>query len=203
MHKEVLSKEQAELLPRLQWAGKQFGLAGGTAIAFHIGHRRSIDFDFFSAVAFDNRDIEREVKRAASIASVAIDKSGEYTFFCRGVKVTFLEYPYPIEFTDAVDGAIKMPDVISLAAMKAFALGRRAKWKDYVDLYFILRDFYSLRDIAQKGRDIFGTEFNEKLFRMQVSYFADVNYDETIDFLPGAAVSDAEIKKELIRFSLS
>lgn len=203
MHKEILTPEQAALLPIIRWAGKQFGLVGGTAIALHIGHRRSIDFDFFSAEAFDNRDIEKQVKRHAPISSVAIDKSGEYTFVCQGVRMTFYRFPYAIAYPEAWDDVIRLPDLLTLAAMKAFALGRRAKWKDYVDLYFILRDFFPLPDIIKKGKEIFTPEFNEKLFRVQLSYFADVDYTETVDFLPGFAISDATIKKELIRFSLS
>lgn len=49
--------------------------------------------------------------------------------------------------------------------MKAFALGRRAKWKDYVDLYFIIKDYHSIDEICTKGKEIFEGEFNEKIFR--------------------------------------
>ena len=45
MHKEILTKEQLELLPTIKFFSKDFGLVGGTAIALHIGHRHSIDFD--------------------------------------------------------------------------------------------------------------------------------------------------------------
>jgi len=53
--------------------------------------------------------------------------------------------------------------------MKAFALGRRAKWKDYVDLYFILKNHYSLSQLADRTFEIFGSLFSEKLFRQQLS----------------------------------
>ena len=96
-----------------------------------------------------------------------------------------------------------MPDILTLAAMKAFALGRRAKWKDYVDLYFIMKDYHSLEEISEKARRIFGLEFNEKLFRSQLSYFQDINYKEKIIYLKGFEVDDKIIKKALIEFSLS
>ena len=54
MHKEILTLEQLELTPLLKKFSKDFYLVGGTAIAFHIGHRRSIDFDLFTAKEFDN-----------------------------------------------------------------------------------------------------------------------------------------------------
>lgn len=87
--------------------------------------------------------------------------------------------------------------------MKAFALGQRAKWKDYADLYFIMKDYFTFEEISKKGSKIFGPEFNEKLFRIQLSYFDDVNYDEKIDFLPGFEAGEEKIKKSLIEFSLS
>jgi hypothetical protein len=87
--------------------------------------------------------------------------------------------------------------------MKAFALGQRAKWKDYVDLYFIIKNFHSLAEINKRGHELFGKEFNEKLFKMQLSYFNDVNYGEEVEFMPGFAVGEKKIKKELINFSLT
>ncbi|MFH1159295.1 MAG: hypothetical protein V1721_10535, partial [Pseudomonadota bacterium] len=50
----------------------------------------------------------------------------------------------------------------------------RAKWKDYVDLYILLRDHFSLAQISEKSKDIFGAYYNEKLFREQVCYFQDI-----------------------------
>ncbi len=59
MHKEILTKEQIELLPLVHEFIKDFGLVGGTAIALQIGHRRSIDFDLFSLKEFDNAKIRK------------------------------------------------------------------------------------------------------------------------------------------------
>ena len=61
--------------------------------------------------------------------------------------------------------------LLTLAAMKAYALGGRAKWKDYVDLYVLLRDHFSLAQISEKSKDIFGAYYNEKLFREQLKKF--------------------------------
>jgi hypothetical protein len=95
-----------------------------------------------------------------------------------------------------------MPDLLTLAAMKAFALGQRSKWKNYVDLYFILRDFHGINEIVKKGKEIFGGEFNDELFKMQVGYFDDIKYNEPVEFMPGFEVPDKEIKKKLIEWSL-
>lgn len=95
-----------------------------------------------------------------------------------------------------------MPSLLTLAAMKAYALGMRAKWKDYVDLYFIMKDFHSLSEIIQQAEKIFGDEFNEKIFRTQLSYFKDINYSEEITYKNGFGVSDEVVKRGLVDFSL-
>ncbi len=59
--------------------------------------------------------------------------------------------------------------------MKAFALGRRAKWRDYVDLYFILKDFYSIEEVAGEAMRIFPAQFPEKLFRQQLAFHKDID----------------------------
>lgn len=99
------------------------------------------------------------------------------------------------------DRIIKIPDLLSLAAMKAYALGRRSKWKDYVDLYFILKDYYNVGQITLKAISIFGDMFSEKLFRSQLSYFDDIDFTEPIEFI-GDKISEETIKDFLIEKSI-
>jgi len=202
IHKEILIENQIKLLPALKPFAKSFGLVGGTAIALQIGHRRSIDFDMFSFKKFSNSTIERKIKEKNAIDKIIVDKLDEFTFVAKEVKFTFFRYIYEIEYSQKLDSIVKMPDLLTLAAMKAFALGRRAKWKDYVDLYFIMRDFHSIGEIVKKGNEIFGLEFNEKIFKVQLAYFKDINYEETVRYMPGFEVSDAKIKRELKKFSV-
>ena len=98
---------------------------------------------------------------------------------------------------------LKLPDLLTLAAMKAFALSRRPKWKDYVDLYFIIKSHYLVGEISEKAKEIFQGEFNERIFREALVYFADVSYAEPVEYMKGFEVSDKTIEKELIKFSLS
>lgn len=202
MHSEILSKEQVELLPILQKFSKKFGLVGGTAIALHLGHRRSIDFDLFSAKEFKNTDLHRQMENFVKIDSIIVKKGGEFTFSAKGVKITFYNYPFALEYNCRLEKYFRLPDLLTLAAMKAYALGRRAKWKDYVDLYFILQQ-HTLAEIVGRAKQIFGNEFNEKIFRVQLAYFDDINYAEKVEYLPGFVVSDRKIKKALVEFSLS
>ena len=81
--------------------------------------------------------------------------------------------------------------------MKAFALGRRAKWKDYVDLFFILRDYYTIEEISIEAKKIFDQLFSEKLFREQLSFHKDIDYSERVEYLIQPIPND-EIKNFLI-----
>ena len=202
MHKEIFTKEQSSFLPMVKAFNKNFCLVGGTAIALHIGHRRSIDFDLFSHKPFRNYALRKIIRTFFIIDKEIVDRAGEFTFICDGVKFTFYNYPYDIEYSDSFGNVIKMPDLLTLGAMKAHALAGRAKWKDYVDLYFILKDFYNWRQITDKAKELFGGEFNEKLFRIQLTYFDDINYAEQVEFLTGFEVSERAVKKALVEFSL-
>ncbi|MEK7664209.1 MAG: nucleotidyl transferase AbiEii/AbiGii toxin family protein [Patescibacteria group bacterium] len=203
MHKEILNREQKNLLPLVKLFKKDFGLVGGTAIALYIGHRESLDFDLFSLEEFDNGAIRRKIRKEKIIDKIIRDEIGQYTIEVGEIRFTFFHYQFPIKFSDNFESVIKIPSLLTLAAMKAYALGRRPKWKDYVDLYFIIKDFYSLEKICRKSYEIFKNEFSEKLFRRQLSYFDDINYQEKIIWMKGFEVSDEKIKKELEKFSVN
>jgi len=203
LHKEILTREQIKSLPLLKSFSNDFGLVGGTAVALHIGHRRSIDFDLFTNKEFKNSSIRKEIPKDLTIDNVIVDKFDEFSVIIESVKFTFFHYPYKLSFSKELDNVIKLPDLLTLAAMKAYALGRRAKWKDYVDLYFIIKNHFSVSEISRKGKEIFGNEFNEKLFRSQLAYFKDIDYKEEIDYLKGFTVDSKTIQKELVNFSLS
>ena len=202
MHEEILTGEQKALLPVLKQFCKEFGLVGGTAIALHIGHRRSIDFDLFSQKKFSNLHLRKTISKSVPIEKELVNKLGEFTIFIQGVKITFYHFPFIIDYSERLAGYFKLPNLLTLAAMKAYALGQRAKWKDYVDLYYILKQFHSLNQIVEKTHQIFGSEFNEKIFRVQLAYFKDIDYSEKIEWMPGFEVNDAVIQKTLIEYSL-
>jgi len=203
MHDEILTDAQKNIVPLVKRFTRRFGLVGGTAIALHIGHRRSLDFDLFAEKHFENAPIKKMISDRHAIERELVNKRGEFTLFIRGVKITFYHYPFAIPYTERFSETIRIPGLLTLAAMKAYALGQRAKWKDYVDLYFIMKQYFSIGDIIAKTHELFGPEFNDKIFRAQLSYFNDINYAETVDYLPGFEVSDDEVKQKLIEFSLS
>ena len=196
MHKNILQDSQKKVLEILKNFSDNFLLVGGTAIALQIGHRKSVDFDLASFNYIDNAKIRNKIVSTFKIEQVIRDTKEEYTILVKGVKLTFFYYPFNIKGVVQLDNIINMPDIETLAAMKAYALGRRAKWKDYVDLYFILNQYADINKVIEKAKNLFGNEFNEKNFRAQLTYFDDIDYSENLIYESGFEVKDDMVKKE-------
>ena len=203
MHLDILTNKQNELLPFISDFKRSFYLVGGTAIALHIGHRRSIDFDLFTAKSIKKLFIKRKVFEQPYNKQTIFDDIDQLHFFINDVKTTFFYFPYPVIHKEMLKDIISLPSLLTLSAMKAFALGRRAKWKDYVDLYFIIKDHYSIKEISSEAKNIFGEMFSEKLFCEQLAYHDDIDYTESVEFLDGFNVEESELKSFLIDKSLS
>jgi len=197
MHPEIFSKNQTELLPYIKKFQKSFFMVGGTAIALHLGHRRSIDFDLFTSTRLVKHRIKNKLLEIPYPQVPLFEDFDQLHLSIHDVKVTFFSFPYPIEHGVKVDSFISIPTLMTLASMKAFALGGRAKWKDYVDLYYILRDHYTIEDICIEAKVNFGQMFSEKLFREQLAFHKDINYSEPVEYI-STPVPEDEIKNFLI-----
>jgi len=203
MHHEILDRKQELLFPLLEKFKNNFYLAGGTAVALYLGHRKSIDFDLFTNTEIQVRSLENVILRSGfQIQQVFCNSIDEFTVLVNQVKVSFISYPFSINTSETLLEKIKLPNLLTLAAMKAYALGRRSKWKDYVDLYFILRDFFSLNLISNEANKIFGSAFNSRCFLEQLIWFKDIDYSEEVQFLENKQVLDEEIKKNLKKIVL-
>lgn len=201
MYLNILSKEQEELLPILKQFNKKFILVGGTGIALQIGHRKSIDFDLFCTVPINKSAIKRSIAEIEFNKQLIFEDGDSIHYLINNVKFTFLYYPFNINGSIKVDNYIQIPDLLTLASMKFYAMGRRAKWKDYVDIYFLLKNNFTIPQVSQKAIALFEDGYSEKLFRQQLVFFEDIDYSEKIDWIT-TPVDDATIKKELINFSL-
>lgn len=198
---EILTPPQLQMLDLVSQFGKDYYLVGGTALALQLGHRRSIDFDLFTGNSFDNDRIIAKVQQYFPVQQVYINQTDQLTLISNGVQMTWYKYEYPVQTDVSWEGIINLPNILSIAAMKAYALGRRAKWKDYVDLYFVLQQ-YSLKQIAQKAVKIVGDNmFDEILLREQLAYFDDINYQEKVEYMSGFEVNDEVIKQKLIEIA--
>ena len=180
---------------------REYYLVGGTAIALQIGHRRSIDFDMFKLSAINHKKTLDKITMAGFETLVTRRVSEQMNLLVNGVKLTFFQYPFPVVPEERFNDVFRMPSLLSLAAMKAYALGRRSKWKDYVDLYFLLTRHFTINEIADKAQSIFGDLFSEKLFRAQLSFYDDVDYSEEVEYMIDTHPSNDEVKSMLTRLS--
>lgn len=200
-HKEILNDKQIELLPFIGEFKREYYLVGGTAIALYLGHRRSIDFDLFKFASLNRKKNLEKVQSLGFPSLVTWNVTDQMNLVVNEVKVTFFQYPFQINADNVFDNIIRLPELLDLAAMKAYALGRRSKWKDYVDLYFLLKEKFSFDEISHRAIEIYGDLFSDKLFRTQLSYFEDVDYSEEVDYIIANPPSDNEIKQYLIEVS--
>lgn len=180
-HLDVLPISQRRLWYELIDVPEPFVLYGGTAIALYLGHRESVDFDFFGSEAFDPDDLYRTVPFLAD--SEVIQKS-ENTLTClvdRGgdVQVSFFGLPDIVQIKKPViaDGnGLKVASLIDLAGMKVSVVQKRAEAKDYIDIDAIIQDgVIDLPLALAAGRQIYGRSFNPEITLKALSFFGDGN----------------------------
>lgn len=202
-HNAILNDKQVELLPLIGEFKREYYLVGGTAIALYLGHRRSIDFDLFKFAPLNRKKNVEKIRHFGYEPLITWNVADQMNLVVNDVKLTFFQYPFQIKTNNIFEGQIRIPELIDLAAMKAYALGRRSKWKDYVDLFFLLKEQFSFETISQRANAIFGSMFSDKLFRSQLSYFEDIDYTEEVDYMIPNPPTENEIKEFLIIVSTS
>lgn len=198
MHEEVLVPRALRLLPCIA-KFKDFYLVGGTALALQIGHRRSVDFDLFT---FDRLEatLFKKIKQIWKDVSIIVtyQSSDQLNLLIDNVKFTFFTYPYPTLDTCMKWKGISIASIQEIAAVKAYAIGRRLVYKDYVDWYFLLKGGYvTLEKTISFAEKKFSSDFNDRLFLGQLVSCSDISFQK-IDFI-GDAVSRSTIEKFLNR----
>lgn len=175
MHPEAITSEQKLIFEKLKnFPG--YYLAGGTALALQIGHRVSVDFDFFSKTEIPPPLLLKVEKAFKNFKrEIIVNNSEQLTVKLNGTNLTFVKYPFPLVFKLKEYHGVKMLSVEEIAATKAYVLGRRATMKDYVDLYFILKKgFLGLKELIRIGRKKYGDNFEPRLFLEQLLFIEDV-----------------------------
>jgi hypothetical protein len=203
MHAEILSEEQQALFGLIDQFRGDFYLAGGTATAMHIGHRRSADFDFFAYEPLDRKNIRIGLMQSPYDLHVILNDVEQFCCEIHGVNINFINYPYPVKHPRNWSNIVSMPSLLSLAAMKAFALERGSKWEDYVDLYFIITRFYSIKDIVAQAEKIFTLQFSERLFREQLCFHKDIDYSKEVKYIIPNPPTPDEVKNTLIEKAIA
>lgn len=196
IHTEALTSKAAALFPYFS-RFKKFYLVGGTGLALQIGHRISVDFDFFTSEELPSNLLKR-VKRLfpAVSTSVTYRAPEQLNILIDGVKTTFFYYPYPVLEPFVTYQGNSIASILEIAAMKAFVIGKRLSYKDYVDWYFLLKERHvGLGDVIALAKKKFGGDFNDRLFLGQLVSMEDIP-TQKIDFLRNS-VEPSTIKKLL------
>lgn len=198
-----MNPEQRELAQGFLPFFKDLVLVGGTAVALLLGHRRSVDFDLATVNSLDQLALEARLRQTGYLIDRVLFSSGdELSLLINTVKITFFHFPFSLsKIVFWPESGLYLPDLETLGAMKGYALGRRAEVKDYVDLFFILKTLGSIDGIVRKAKEIFGGLFNVKLFAEQLCYFADLNWEQDIDYLVPCPDKE-EIKSFLVQIAL-
>jgi len=137
-HREVITEAVERTLADLHRVSalKDFYLAGGTGLALSVGHRRSVDLDFFT-----DQPLEPEVmlERAENVGGLQVLAKGPETLHLtiRETKVSFLRYRYPLLFACDELLGVKVADPRDIACMKVSAIAGRGTKRDFIDLYVV------------------------------------------------------------------
>jgi Nucleotidyl transferase AbiEii toxin, Type IV TA system len=198
-HQEILHPRQAGALRRLGAAVSERGfyLAGGTAVALHLGHRRSVDLDWFIRDPLGDPLLLAQDLCAAQIPFVT-EQSARGTLHGKvhGVRITFLEYRYRL--LEPVLAWAEMPCNLAalrdLACMKLSAIAQRGSKKDFIDLYALLKAGHSLAGMLADYREKFAVADVGHL-RYALAYLDDAQRERTPTLL--WPVSWREIRREI------
>lgn len=148
MYLDCLNRNQIKALKKLGFLDKYgFYLAGGTALALQMGHRRSMDLDFYTPQNFDYKELRRELEKKFEEAIFIQGDDGTLVMQLDKVAASFFRYPYPLIFL--VVKSNEFPPIASIkdiAAMKLIAIADRGIKRDFYDIYFLLKEF-SLEEV--------------------------------------------------------
>lgn len=178
LHLDILPKEQQVLWKELYQTPEYFTLYGGTALALQIGHRISIDFDFFTNEKFNPQDIKNEISYLKDAQILQSDKN---TLTClvyrdnKPIQVSFfgdLNLP-KLKESIKIDG-VNIASCEDVLTTKLKTVIDRASYKDYVDIAIGLESGYSLSQLTKNTKQLYGKSFNNNLSLRALNYFDDI-----------------------------
>ncbi|MBI5230181.1 MAG: nucleotidyl transferase AbiEii/AbiGii toxin family protein [Candidatus Magasanikbacteria bacterium] len=202
MHLEILDPERQVVWEQLA-AFKQYGyLGGGTALALQIAHRYSYDLDIFCHQKISTALIQK-CRKLFDINQVLINSEDEFTFLTRKhIKITFLHYPFVFHGHKVEEkNRLHLLNVLDIAASKAYTLNRRGNWRDYVDLFCILKlKKITLKMIIETAHKIYGEVWSEKLLLGQLAYTDDISKEDmkSVQFI-GKKIRPGVIKNFFVK----
>lgn len=180
-HLEILPPAQRQLWHELDQVPAEFTLYGGTAIALHLGHRQSADFDFFGNRSFDPANLQAAIPFLAgarvrqherNTLTATLNREGQ-------VAVSFFGVPNLPRLVSPVvsdDNGLKIASLLDLAGTKASVVQVRPEAKDYLDLdVLIAKGGITLPAALMAAQALYGASFNPQITLKALSYFEDGN----------------------------
>ncbi len=150
-------------------------LAGGTALALELGHRVSVDLDFFSPDPLPH-ELEELAARVGD-AHVVGREPRTLHMLVEGVQVSFFQYQYPLIGEVTKEGGICMAAPQDIAAMKIDAASSRGSKKDFIDLYVLLHTYTLPELIAFFEQKYAHIAYNKAHILKSLVYFDDAEYE--------------------------
>lgn len=178
MHIDILNNDQKELFSKLSLLlNKEFYLAGGTALALQLGHRTSLDLDFFTKKHFEAGDLYEKIKENFS-GSIEKTSQAKDTLFCKAnnIDISFFWYKHPLIRKTANILGVQLASLEDIAAMKLVAVSRRPAKRDYIDIFFLLKKF-SLGEIFSFTKEKY-PDINHYFSLRALTYFEDIKDEE-------------------------
>ena len=207
-HWKVLPTAQRELWPQLK-AGQELGfvLYGGTAVALRLGHRSSIDFDFFTERPLDREKLQRKftfLRRSTliqdrpdtlSVLAPMADGSVKVSFF-GGIDIGRAGVP---DVTP--DGVVEVASLLDLLATKSKVLQQRIEAKDYLDIAAILRAGIRLQDGLEAACALYAANFQPSETLKALTYFEGGDLVELPDEVRQVLVTEARTVQKILVFA--
>lgn len=149
LYLETITGDTLELLKYISNSdlGRETRLVGGTSLALQLGHRISVDLDFFGNINLEPIEIESILKDFGETHPLKVSKLIKI-YNCNSTKLDFVQYDYPWLEDAIVWDNVKLAGLKDIAAMKIGAITGRGSKKDFFDLYELLKHF-SLKQIIQ------------------------------------------------------
>lgn len=161
-HLDILPAGQRALWDRLGAIPDDFVLYGGTALALHLGHRESLDFDFFSASGFEPSELLRQLRHLGRPEEIRRMAADNLAMVVDGVQLSFfggLDLQAVAEPSLASDNGLVVASVFDLGGTKLKAILDRSEWKDYADIGALLDHRHALADLIGYATTVFERQF--------------------------------------------